>query len=437
VNQLLSDYSLKDSKKMTMNPNTEAIALTIKTPLVSRAYLATLFSICFLSILFGGIVSTLMSVYLPVAVKDLLGTAGANHLNSISGYINAAFVFGWAIGGFLWGIIGDRIGRKKTIIYSIACYGLFTMLTGYAFSWGSVVGCRFMSGFGMGGVLVVTTTIMIEEWPEKTRAIFMGILSISMPVGIFSAGMINRLTNNWRDGFMIGIVPLGIALASFWLIKESGKWKNNHSLEAQHPKNTVSIFSGIHRSDLIAGSIIFGTMLIGLWAVFSWIPTWIQSLITGSDGNRERSTSMMIFGIGGLTGGFLSGWIVNAIGSRKSMLLCFGVCSLLAFLLFRTNASFTSIIYIEISLMALFFGISQGVLSVYIPSLFPTSIRSTATGFCFNIGRLFTATAVLFIGVLESFFGSYSNALLVFSSVFAIGFVSTLFAKERKITENE
>jgi MFS family permease len=82
--------------------------------------------------------------------------------------------------------------------------------------------------------------------------------------------------------------------------------------------------------------------------------------------------------------------------------------------------------------MALFFGVSQGVLSVYIPNLFPVNIRGTATGFCFNTGRLVTAVAVLFVGVLVSALGGYGNSLFIFSLVFVIGFVTTLVSKNDK-----
>ena len=176
-------------------------------------------------------------------------------------------------------------------------------------------------------------------------------------------------------------------------------------------------------------------MLIGLWAIFSWIPTWIQSLVTTGDAQKERGLSMMMLGIGGLVGGFLSGWLTNAIGLKRSMLLCFAVCTVLSFLLFKTNSAFSAIIYIEIVALALFFGASQGVLSVYIPSLFPVDIRGTATGFCFNIGRIFTAIAVLFVGVLVTDLGGYGNSLFVFSSVFVVGLIVTFFSKDKAVAD--
>lgn len=90
----------------------------------------------------------------------------------------------------------------------------------------------------------------------------------------------------------------------------------------------------------------------------------------------------------------------EAIGVRKAMTACFAVCTVMSFVLFKANLGFSGMVHGEIAVLAFFFGVSQGVLSIYIPLLFPTSLRTTATGFCFNIGRVFTGTAVLFVGVL-------------------------------------
>ena len=394
-----------------------------------------LFTVCFLGTAFAGTISTLMSVYLPVAVKDLLGHKSSDELNNISAYINAIFILGGAFGGFICGIISDKAGRKAGVIVSIGCYALFTILTGYMPNWWGVVICRFFSGFGLGGVLVTTVTIMMEEWPQKTRAIFIGILSISIPVGIFSAGVIDYFVSSWRQGFLVGIIPLGIAILAVFFLRESAIWKYNRHEIALQTTAKETLFAVSHRKDLIIGSLIFGTMLIGLWAIFSWIPTWIQSLITTGDAQKERGLSMMMLGMGGLVGGFLSGWLTNAIGLKRSMLLCFAVCTVLSFLLFKTNSSFSAVIYVEIVILALFFGASQGVLSVYIPSLFPVDIRGTATGFCFNIGRIFTAIAVLFVGVLVTDLGGYGNSLFVFSSVFVVGLGVTFFSKNKPIAD--
>jgi len=398
---------------------------------LSAAYRVVLFAICFFSTALGGSVSTLMSVYLPVVVKDLQGTVPADEINGISGYINAIFIFGWAFGGFTWGVISDKMGRKKALLLAIGSYGVFTILTGLMPTWWGVLLCRFCSGFGVGGVLVTSITLVSEVWPSKSKAVVIGILSIAFPVGIFSAGVINLIVSSWRSGFLVGVIPLTLAIIGALILNESENWLNYRNAIANRENPLNKLLSKSHRRELIVGSLTFGTMLIGLWAIFSWLPTWVQSLITDHDAAKERGLSMMCLGMGGLTGGFFSGWLVNLLSIRRSMIICFAVCAGMSFVLFKTNNTFSPAIYIEIAILALFFGASQGVLSAYIPQLFSTGIKATATGFCFNIGRIFTATAVLFVGVLVSSLGGYGNALFIFSLVFIIGLVVVLFVREK------
>jgi predicted MFS family arabinose efflux permease len=168
-----------------------------------------------------------------------------------------------------------------------------------------------------------------------------------------------------------------------------------------------------------------------MWAIFSWLPTWVQSLSGLVDAQHERGTSMMMMGAGGLAGGFVSGWVVHAIGLRRTMLTCFAVCFGMSFLLFKLNGSFNGLAYAEIAILAVFFGISQGALSVYIPELFPAAVGAAATGFCFNVGRLFTATAVFFVGALVSWLGGYGNTLFIFSFIFLIGLLATIIAGKK------
>ena len=173
-------------------------------------------------------------------------------------------------------------------------------------------------------------------------------------------------------------------------------------------------------------------MLIGLWGMFSWIPTWVQSLLGTTDGQSERGIAMMLLGAGGLTGGFASGWVSNAFGVRRAMMFCFAGCIVMSAILFGSNESFSTIIYFELALLSFFFGISQGLLSIFIPQLFPVHIRGTFTGICFNVGRIVTSVAIFFVGFLVMFFGGYSNTLLAFAGIFLIGFLTMFFSKDNK-----
>jgi len=382
------------------------------------------FGICFLCNVFAGLISTLMPSYLPIVVRDL---SGPDDIASISAVINALYIAGWTLGGFTWGFISDRIGRAKALSLSVGSFGLLTVLISFAGSWEWVVAVRLLSGFAVGGILVLTPTLLSEIWPEKTRSVMIGIDSIGFPVGIFSTGIVGMVATDWRAAFMIGIPPLIIGLISPWILMESDNWKRSKVKENKFVERDPYA-----NANLLKGAMIFGSMLIGLWGMFSWIPSWVQSLLAGSDGQSERGLTMMLLGAGGLTGGFLSGWISNSLGVRRAMLMCFSGCLALSILLFGTNISVTVAVYIELALLSLFFGISQGLLSIYIPQLFPFYIRGTYTGICFNVGRIVTTVAVFFVGVLVTTLGGYSNALLTFAGIFIIGFLAVYFTKDQK-----
>jgi MFS family permease len=409
-----------------MNSQIELATLQQERTEKTGAILWISFVICFFSNIFAGLFSTLMSVYLPVVVGSLSGNVSNDELNNISAYINALYLVGWAIGGFSWGWISDRIGRSRSLMLSVGSFGFFTFIISTATSWESVVLFRLLAGFSVGGILVLTATLLSEIWPQKTRSVILGIDSIGFPIGIFSSGLVNYLVSDWRQAFMIGAIPIILAILSIWLLKESQNWHASKSKVSE----SLSTLTSENRKNLIKGAIIFSSMLIGLWGMFSWIPTWVQSLLHDSDGQTERGITMMLLGAGGLTGGFISGWVSNAVGIRRAMMICFSGCILMSFLLFGMNASFSKIIYLETALLSLFFGISQGLLSIYIPQLFPYHIRGTATGFCFNIGRPVTAAAVFFVGALVTTLGGYSNALLAFTAIFIAGFITIYLTKE-------
>ncbi len=387
------------------------------------------FAICFLCNISAGLISTLMSVYLPPVVQDLTGKTGAGELSTISAYIQSLYIAGWAAGGFFWGFISDKIGRVKALAMSAGLFGFFSFLIAFAPSWENVVLFRLLSGLAVGGILVITPTLLFEIWPSRSRAVIIGIDSIGFPVGIFSSGLVTVLIGDWRDAFFIGLLPVALAVVSMFILKESDHWKTSS-------RKRTARATDDDRSNLLKGSIIFGTMLIGLWGMFSWIPTWVQSLLGTTGGQNERGIAMMLLGAGGLIGGFASGWVSNALGVRRAMMFCFTGCIAMSGLLFGLNNSFSNIIYVELAFLSFFFGISQGLLSIYVPQLFPVRIRGTFTGICFNIGRIVTAIAIFFVGFFVVFFNGYGNTLLAFAGIFLIGFLTMLFTKENKPETN-
>ncbi|CAG5070655.1 Sialic acid transporter NanT [Dyadobacter sp. CECT 9623] len=393
----------------------------IESKSVAGKWLA--FGLCFVTYTLSGTVSTLMSVYLPVAIRELNGGAvSEEQLGEIGAYINALYLYGWMCGGLLFGMISDRIGRVKSLTLVTALYGIFTCLVTIVPNWHTLLAFRFMTGMGVGGVLLISTVYISEIWEEKTRAVMLGILAVCFPIGIVTTGSINLLFSNWRSAFGIGIVPVITASLIYLLAPESAKWRNLNVSD----KKSTTLFTGENRANLISGSLIFGSVLIGLWGIFSWLPTWVQTLLAaGQDGQKERGLIMILLGSGGILGGLFSGVLLNRFGKKRILTGVFASCLIICCVLFLTNTQFSAIVYLETAMLAFCFGISQGALSSYIPELFPVSIRGTATGFCFNVGRFFTATAVFFIGSLVSVLGGFGNALLVFTLPFVIALVVT------------
>ncbi|NEU09609.1 MFS transporter [Flavihumibacter sp. R14] len=390
-----------------------------------------LLAVCLVCCAFCGYFATLMSVYLPVVVRELVGNVGPEELGEVSAWIASMFLFGWMLGGIFFGFLGDKIGRLKAFSIAVILYSSLNILIGFTQNWVLIVALRFISGIGVGGTLVVATILIAEVWPARSRAIALGILAVTFPVGIVSAGIANNAFSDWRTAFLPGMIPLTAAVTAILFLKESTEWTR-----LQKPGNqqgSTSLLLTENRNNIIKGSLIFGTMLIGLWAIFSWMPTWVQSLFADpGQGQTERGITMMLLGGGGIIGGALSGFLINYLGYKRTLLIAFAGSFLMCFLLFKTNRVFSEIIYLESALLAIFFGISQGALSSYLPELFPTHIRSTATGFCFNIGRLATAAVVFFVGTLVTVLGGYGNAVLVFSITFLIGFAVTLLSPEAR-----
>ena len=138
------------------------------------------------------------------------------------------------------------------------------------------------------------------------------------------------------------------------------------------------------------------------------------------------------YGLGELIGGIISGWLANRFGAREIQAACFILCLILSFLLFKMTKTFSDEVLIGSGLLGFVFGVSQGVLNILIPGLFPLKLRSSATGLCFHTGRAFTAIAVFFTGVWAISLGGYGNAVFIFSGVYVIGLFALIFMKKNE-----
>lgn len=373
--------------------------------------------LCILAYISGGAISMVLSVYLPAIITDLMGGNNPRIMSQTGPWLNAAYLAGMTVGGLMLGFISDQWGRVRVLCLSLLFCGISTLGATLATDWIWLAWLRVCSGVGVSGILIACAVLVAESWPLKSRAIAQGILGVAFPVGIVLSGSLNVWIDQWRIAFNLGWAPLVLAPLLFLLIPETASGKR----EGQSGNSLKKLFQSQNKQKLWRGAAIYGADLVGLWAIFSWMPTWVDSLLDGSEmAGAMRGITMMILGMGGMIGTGLSGLLVNTLGLRKTLLSNFAGTLALCSFIFLSNQAFSYALLAQTVLLSLFFGISQGALTVFVTELFPKEIRASGTGFCFNIGRFFTTSAVFFVGSLVEVLGGYSNAMLLFSGAFLV-----------------
>lgn len=390
----------------------------------TNAYLV--FTIAFVIVTFGAMNSVLSSAYLPDILKDL--KVDASNESLIGAWINCAFLAGGAIGGIAFGFLSDHVGRRKALLWALVFYSAGSAAGAAMHNWQLLALTRFFVGIGVGTALVISVVVLSEIWSSRTKAVALGILSVAYPAGIIASGIITSNISNWRTAFMIGAASILLVIPTRYLVPET------YQKNIKGPGLNEVTPAG-YRSNLLLGILVYGTMLIGLWSTFSWLPTWVQSLLTNNseEGQSYRGLAVTLLGVGGLAGSLVSGWLGNMLGLRIVQGICFVLSFVLSFWMFRLSNTLSLQILVGCGLLGLCFGISQGILNTFIPELFPYRLRSSATGLCFHAGRAFTAVAVFFVGAWAVWLGGYGNAIFVFSWVYIIGLLALMLMKRAAV----
>ena len=411
----------------------------------TKMYLFWVFLGCWLGGIFDGMDSSLMHIVLPDAVGELVGkSVGTAVTSQVASWVSTVFLLGWMLGGIIFGRLGDTLGRVKAMVFSILLYSLFTGLCGFAHSWQELAAYRFLTGVGIGGELVSIATFLSEVWPKKTKAIAIGCLLTSYQVGVFLAGGLNFLLHDWRQVFFVGALPALLVLFLRLFLKESPLWIATREAHA-HTELLLddageiirppSLWQSFREKDqlrsLIVGSLAFTGLLVGYWASLAWIPMWIHSLENVPP--NAKSFATMVQGSVAILGCLLGGPLCDAVGRRWSIVIaglgCFGAS---AWLFLGHPTAFVPSVYWASGALGFFIGLSQSSLYIYLPELFETKIRATATGTCLNLGRFATAIAVLFMGVVVQSLSGYGNAAFAFGFSYLIGTLVMFWAKETK-----
>ena len=403
--------------------------------------------VAWLAWVFDSMDSTIYALVLQPALHDLLrapggGPATAEVIGWYGGIIFSIFLIGWAIGGVLFGMLADHFGRTRALVFSILIYAVFTGMAALSQTWWQLALFRFVTALGIGGEWAAGAALVAEVWPEDKRTKAAGLLQSAWAAGFLVAAILNLLLRNcgWRPIFVVGIAPALVALFVFWWVKEPERWVKARAAERQavgaRPMKLAELFApGLLRATLVGSGLAF-VAVFGLWGATNWTPTLIRALpdlqgLNASDLTSRVSYATMLLNVGALAGYLAFSPLADRVGRRPVFaLMCVGSLVMLpvTFLTPRTYAQ----VLLLLPLLGFF---NNGIFSgfpIYLPELYPTRIRATGAGFCFNIGRLLAASGPFVTGYLVTALGSFGRAASAVAVIYLVGLLILPFAPETK-----
>ncbi len=374
-------------------------------------------------------------------------------------YTTSWFLLGWAVGGLIFGALGDRFGRARILTITILLYSVSTGLNALATSFETFCAYRFITGLGVGGVFGLAVALVADSVPDKSRAPALGMLQSLSAFGNIAAGLIGMGIGAvavlpfglkpWQALFVIGALPAFLCVFVLAKLKEPEKWVRaraegasrgikfgSYGLLLLHPRWRTHAWLGLAACS--AG-------IIGLWGIGNFQVKIVGDIIekqaqqTGdalaSLKTYWRSAGLLLQVSGGFFGMFALSKMAQLKGRRPAFALALAlsfVSTALVFMFMRSTVD----MYWMLPLM----GFGQysvfGVYAVYLPELFPTSLRSTGTSFCYNGGRIVAATAPWTISRITASLGgnieAFRTAGLWVSLVLLLGIAALPFLPETK-----
>jgi len=402
------------------------------SPQASAFALWLILIVAWLGWMFDGMEMGLYSVLARPALRELLHTQDDKAIGPVVGIMFALFLLGASLGGFIFGRLGDKIGRVKTMVITVLIYSGFTGLTYFVTNTWQFGACRFLGAMGLGGEWGLGVALVMESWPNARRPVLAGLLGSSANVGFLVSSLVNLHFGylGWRLIFCIGVVPALLTLIIRLCIKEPAKWVK--ARERGERPDLGQLWEPTLRRNTIMACMLSAVALIGTWGVFQWLPTWVNKLV-GGNAVMERGTVAMWMAFGQIVGSFLGGPSAEWFGRRISYcLFCIGSL-VFSIALYMTVSSFGIQLLVLAAIAGIFTTAFFGWLPLYLPELFPTRIRATGEGITFNFGRILAAVGVFTTGALvNGFGGSYEKAAVTMSLIYVVGLILIWFVPETK-----
>ena len=364
---------------------------------------------------------TLVATPFVAALLDL-SDPGDPRVRVYSSWIQAAFLLGWALGGGLFGRIGDRLGRSRALCLTILTYALFTGLSSVAQTWWHLLIFRFLAALGIGGEWAVGASLLSETWPRRWRPWIAAVLQSGVNVGILLASVAAYLMAgaNPRLVFLVGVLPAWLVLWIRREVPEPDEWKKAAASAGARPPAIGDLFRPGLRGISILVILICSCSLTAHWAFMFWSQLHLYNLPDladwpESDRRKLVSVAMVLVMLASIAGNFVAAWLARRLGDRRTIaFMCLGYF-LAMVATYATPRGHTSLMVLlpGISVFSGFFAL----FTMYLPPLFPTLLRTTGAGFCYNIGRVASAVGTIVFGLISTVH-DYRTALIAAGCLF-------------------
>ncbi|MDA0835444.1 MAG: MFS transporter [Planctomycetota bacterium] len=360
-------------------------------------------------------------------------------------WYNSSFLIGGALGGLVFGGIGDRFGRVTAMGLSILSYSAFSGIGYFSATPEQLLLLRFLTAMGVGGMWPNGVALASEAWSDASRPMLAGLIGAAANVGIVAVGILGYFVvvtpDSWRWLLLVVATPIFLGVWVLAAVPESPQWLTVRS-QNRGGKKSIGV-SEVFRPPLLKLTLIgigLGAIpLLGGWGVTSWLIPWTDKAMGSSDRAAKAMTSILR-AAGGTIGSLMGGYLANMFGRRTVYflvsLVTFGLAEYIFFTMNPHDAVFGYFVFAVGFVSTIFFGW----LPLYLPELFPTHARATGAGVSFNFGRILTAAGVLGTGALTAYFHEdYARAGRVTSLIYAVGMIIILFAPDtskKKIAES-
>jgi MFS family permease len=347
--------------------------------------------------------------------------------NAQAGLVSSGTLIASAAGGILAGLLADRIGRRRTLVYTILVYSLASAGAATSRGLADLIFWRGLIGLGLGGEWAAGAVLVAESWPSERRAKAISFMQSGWAWGYMLAAVVSGLILprlGWRVLFLFGVLPALLTVFIRRKVSEPEIW-----LRRPPRASLATLFRPPLRRRLIAATTLATAVLFGYWGLFTWLPGFLSApLAEGGAGLSIVRTSGWVFTmqIGALAGYLSFGFLADRAGRRPAFLLYVVTATLLTPLYGSlpawAGASAETWLLVLGPLIG-FFG--TGYFSLFgalLAELFPTAVRGIGQGFCYNFGRALSALAPYAVGRLADHSG-LGPALALNSAFFLLAAV--------------